>query len=87
MGKLNDPTRKLRGRPTNRLDQIEDSILELRDKREEFDHSKIILKKFQMKRNRQTFYLNDTERQYLLITDIENKETQVNGIEKIFNRS
>lgn len=40
-----------------------------------------------MKRNMQTFYLNDTEIQYLLIIDIENKEAQVNGIEKIFNRS
>lgn len=40
-----------------------------------------------MKRNMHTFYLNDTERQYLLITDIENKETQVNGIKKIFNGS
>lgn len=40
-----------------------------------------------MKRNMQTFYLNDTEIQYLLIIYIENKEAQVNGIEKIFNRS
>lgn len=34
------------GSLTNRVDQIKDRILELRDKIEEFDHSKIILKKF-----------------------------------------